>query len=60
MRLVFEEADKKNKILASWTKERVEQISRMTAMWDNLQAMLDNHQYLLGKQVCAVVMPCNC
>ncbi|XP_069679211.1 cytoplasmic dynein 2 heavy chain 1 isoform X2 [Periplaneta americana] len=48
---VFEEAEKKNKTLASWTKERVEQVSRMAAMWDNFQAMLDNHQYLLSKQV---------
>jgi hypothetical protein len=52
MRLVFEEAEKKNKTLASWTKERVEQVSRMAAMWDNFQAVLDNHQYILSKQVC--------
>jgi hypothetical protein len=55
MLLVFEEADKKNKTLASWTKERVEQVSRMTALWDNFQAVLDNHQYLLGKQVCIII-----
>lgn len=52
MRLVFEEAEKKNKTLASWTKERVEQVSRMAAMWDNFQTVLDNHQYILSKQVC--------
>lgn len=52
MQLVFEEAEKKNKTLASWTKERVEQVSRMAAMWDNFQTVLDNHQYILSKQVC--------
>jgi phosphoenolpyruvate carboxylase len=52
MRLVFEEAEKKNKTLASWTKEKVEQVSRMAAMWDNFQTVLDNHQYILSKQVC--------
>jgi hypothetical protein len=55
MLLVFEEAEKKNKTLASWTKERVEQVSRIAAMWDNFQAMLDNHQYILSKQVCFVM-----
>ena len=56
MRLVFEEAEKKNKTLASWPKERVAQVSRMAAMWDNFQAVLDTHQYILSKQVCIEIV----
>ncbi|GLH06946.1 Dynein heavy chain, cytoplasmic, partial [Gryllus bimaculatus] len=48
---IVQEAEKKNKTLASWTKERVEQVNRMVTKWDNFQTMLDNHQYLISKQV---------
>jgi hypothetical protein len=60
MLAVFEEAEKKNKTLASWTKERVEQVSHMAAVWDNFQAMLDNHKYLLSKQVYIIILHWNC
>nr|CAD7594425.1 unnamed protein product [Timema genevievae] len=48
---VYEEAERKNKTLASWTKERVEQLSHVTSLWDNFQTMVDNYQYLISKQV---------
>ena len=48
---VFEEVEKKNKTLASWTKERVEQVGHMAVVWDNFQLMLDNHHSVISKQV---------
>ncbi|XP_068082912.1 cytoplasmic dynein 2 heavy chain 1 [Anabrus simplex] len=51
MRQMFEEAERKNKTLASWTKERVEQMTQLASVWDNFQTMLDNHQYIISKQV---------
>ncbi|KAJ9584167.1 hypothetical protein L9F63_021464, partial [Diploptera punctata] len=56
MLTIFEEAEKKNKTLASWTKERVEQVGRMGVIWDNFQSMLDNHQYFLSKQLTDLIL----
>lgn len=48
---LIDSAVKKNKTLASWTKERIERVSQMTIMWDNLQSLLSNQQMLIAKQV---------
>ncbi|XP_068211563.1 cytoplasmic dynein 2 heavy chain 1 [Palaemon carinicauda] len=48
---LFNEAEKKNKILASWTKERVEQVSKVTMLWDNYQTLMDNHEQIVSKQI---------
>lgn len=48
---LIDAAVKKNKTLASWTKEKVEHVSHMTIMWDNLQSLLNNQQMLIAKQV---------
>lgn len=51
MQEVMLELQNKNKTLASWTKEKVEQVSTMIANWDNFQVQLSNQQYVIGKQV---------
>ncbi|RZF43242.1 hypothetical protein LSTR_LSTR016848 [Laodelphax striatellus] len=48
---LIESADKKNKILASWTKEHVDDVSRMSMLWENFQGLLSNQQYIISKQV---------
>lgn len=53
---MFNEAERKNKALASWTKERVEQLSRVTMQWDNYKSLMDNHEQIVARQVsCACV-----
>lgn len=47
----FNEAESKNKTLASWTKERVDQVSRVTMQWDNYKTLMDNHEQIVSKQV---------
>ncbi|XP_034239710.1 cytoplasmic dynein 2 heavy chain 1 [Thrips palmi] len=47
----LEELQNKNKTLASWTKERVDQVVRVTRNWDNFQSLLSNHQVFLEQQV---------
>lgn len=51
---IFENADKKNKVLGAWTKEQMEQVERVTATWDNFQSLMDNHEMIISKQVDAI------
>ena len=51
---VFENADKKNKILSAWTKEQMDQVERVTSTWDNYQSLMDNHEMIISKQVDAI------
>ena len=51
---IFENADKKNKVLSAWTKEQMEQVERVTATWDNFQSLMDNHEMIISKQVDAI------
>ena len=51
---MFQSADKKNKILAAWTREHVDQVSRVTAIWDNFSSMMENHELIISKQVEAI------
>lgn len=48
---VLEEMDKKNKVLSSWTKERVNQAAAVKQAWNNFQALLDNQQFHINRQV---------
>ncbi|XP_042887569.1 cytoplasmic dynein 2 heavy chain 1-like [Penaeus japonicus] len=50
----FNEAERKNKTLASWTKERVDQVSRVTMQWDNYKTLMDNHEQIVSKQIEAI------
>ncbi|XP_042221258.1 cytoplasmic dynein 2 heavy chain 1-like isoform X2 [Homarus americanus] len=51
---LFNEAERKNKTLASWTKERVEQVSRVTMQWDNFKTLMENHEQIVAKQIEAI------
>jgi dynein heavy chain 2 len=51
---IFENADKKNKILSAWTKEQMDQVERVTSTWDNYQSLMDNHEMIISKQVDAI------
>lgn len=48
---VIIEAEKKNKTLASWTKEHVDQLAAMKTAWDNFHSLLDNQQFVISHQV---------
>ncbi|XP_047109239.1 cytoplasmic dynein 2 heavy chain 1 [Schistocerca piceifrons] len=48
---LYEESKKKNKVLAVWTKERIEEMNQTASEWANFQFILDNHQFLIEKQV---------
>ena len=51
---LFENADKKNKILSKWTKEQVEHVHRIGDVWDNFVSLMDNHEDLISRQVEAI------
>ena len=51
---VFENADKKNKLLSAWTKDSMEQVVKVTSTWDNFQSLMDNHEMVISKQVEAI------
>ncbi|CAL4157019.1 unnamed protein product, partial [Meganyctiphanes norvegica] len=51
---LYNESERKNKTLASWTKERVDQVSRVTMMWDNYKTLMDNHEQIVTKQIEAI------
>lgn len=48
----LESTIKKNKTLASWTKEKMEQVNKMVATWDNFQSNIQNYESIIGRQVC--------
>ena len=50
----FHKADSKNKVLAVWTKEHVEQVGKVTTTWDNYMSLMDNHEMIISKQVEAI------
>ena len=51
---IFENADKKNKVLSKWTKEQVEHVHRIGDTWDNFTSLMDNHEDLISRQVEAI------
>jgi dynein heavy chain 2 len=51
---IFENADRKNKILSKWTKEQVEHVHRIGDVWDNFSSLMDNHEDLISRQVDAI------
>ncbi len=50
----FHKADSKNKVLAAWTKSQVDQVNRVTSVWDNYVSLMDNHEMIISKQVEAI------
>ena len=51
---MFHRADSKNKVLAVWTKEHMDQVSRVTGLWDNYMSTMENHDMIISKQVEAI------
>ena len=51
---LFDNADSKNKLLSAWTKESMEQVTKVTSTWDNYQSLMDNHEMVISKQVEAI------
>lgn len=47
----LESTVKKNKTLANWTKEKIDQVNKTLSQWDNFQANLVNYQSVIGRQV---------
>ncbi len=50
----FNRAEKKNRVLAAWTKESVDQVGRVAGVWDNYITLMDNHELIISKQVEAI------
>lgn len=48
---VIIEAENKNRTLASWTKEHVDQLATMKTAWDNFHSLVDNQQFVISHQV---------
>lgn len=51
MEEVYTEMIQKAQTLSSWTRERVDSVGRVTGAWERLKSLLDNHQYIIAKQV---------
>ncbi|CAH0388994.1 unnamed protein product [Bemisia tabaci] len=45
------EIEKKNNVLSSWTKDRMEQVADLKISWDNFESILSNQQFVLNQQV---------
>ena len=39
------------KVLAVWTKEHMDQVGRVTGLWDNYMSTMENHDMIISKQV---------
>lgn len=50
----FENADQKNKILAAWSRESVDQVARVAGIWDNFTSLMGNFELVISKQVEAI------
>lgn len=48
---VFKEMLEKANVLSSWTREKLDSVSRLTGAWERLQSLLENHQHIIAKQV---------
>ena len=51
MMIILGQAEKKNKTLAVWTKERVDKLAAVATLWDNFAARMENHEQIITKQV---------
>lgn len=51
MESLYVEMTQKSQTLSSWTRERVDSVSRLMGAWERLQGLLENYQYIMAKQV---------
>ncbi|RXG65514.1 Cytoplasmic dynein 2 heavy chain 1, partial [Armadillidium vulgare] len=56
MESTAEEAEKKNRVLLSWTKERVEKLVQAKGKWDNFRSLMGNHENIVTKQIEGIKM----
>lgn len=48
---IYDDARKKNKVLASWTKEKVNTLDEMSSVWQSFQLVLGNRESVIEEQV---------
>ncbi|KAF0306076.1 Cytoplasmic dynein 2 heavy chain 1 [Amphibalanus amphitrite] len=48
---LMKDVEKRNKMLANWTKDKVDQVSKVTSKWDNFQSLVTNYDALMSKQI---------
>lgn len=51
MQNLFTEMLQKANVLSSWTREKLDSVSRLNGAWERLQSLLENHQHIIAKQV---------
>ncbi len=47
----MEEMEKKNQVLAAWTKERVDRVATVKQEWNNFKTLLHDQQFYIDRQV---------
>ena len=57
MMVLLAQAEKKNKTLAVWTKEKVDKLASVSTLWDNFASRMENHEHIITKQVKKVYCP---
>lgn len=57
MESLYAEMMQKSQTLSSWTRERVDSVSRLAGAWERLQSLLENYQYIMAKQVHLKFLP---
>lgn len=57
---IIEETNKKNLVLAAWTKDRVNEVANVKQEWSNFQSMLENQQFYIDRQVRTLITKGEC
>lgn len=56
MQKLFNSINEKNQVMTAWSKERVD-TSRLQSLRENFMALLQNHEFVLGRQVKNLIIP---
>ena len=48
---LMKDVEKRNKMLANWTKDKVDQVGKVASKWDNFQSLVSNYDALMSKQI---------
>lgn len=51
MESIYKEMMQKVQVLSSWSREQVDSVSRLKGAWERLKNLLENHQYIMAKQI---------
>ncbi|XP_037092634.1 cytoplasmic dynein 2 heavy chain 1-like [Pollicipes pollicipes] len=49
--ILMKDVEKRNRMLANWTKEKVDQVAKVSSKWDNFQSLVSNYDALMSKQI---------